>query len=407
MCRQIEPCGRGGRTAEKEHKRKYIDVCVNIGQENINELNILQIIAKNLHNAIIDTVSFKRFGFRWYQIMDICESHAYHILWMCILTVALLFVASDMGQETTERRIVWIVEWTMIGLSSVSVLAYAFQKFLRLFFNSFRAIDRLERLCARFNRKTTYRRSVRAGVDQFPAGTISQDMELLVADIQEIEYELTQILAQYKRRKVIIVLDELDKTEPLSPKPDDSGGVPEFEKVSTRPEQHTTSRLRRMQVLNVIANMKYFLSTADAYFIFIAGRELFEASMADLSDRDFSISNIFNGILNVDSFYSHPDVHDSIAYTEGVRLPADPARTVQPAAVGRQACPVLSLRDYRDTDWLPRRRATGNASIARWSFSTTSSATSPSSATARPRRSQPTSSNVMSARRATSYRPND
>ncbi len=333
---------------KKEHKRKYIDVCVNIGQENINELNILQIIAKNLHNAIIDTVSFKRFGFRWYQIMDICESHAYHILWMCILTVALLFVASDMGQETTERRIVWIVEWTMIGLSSVSVLAYAFQKFLRLFFNSFRAIDRLERLCARFNRKTTYRRSVRAGVDQFPAGTISQDMELLVADIQEIEYELTQILAQYKRRKVIIVLDELDKTEPLSPKPDDSGGVPEFEKVSTRPEQHTTSRSRRMQVLNVIANMKYFLSTADAYFIFIAGRELFEASMADLSDRDFSISNIFNGILNVDSFYSHPDVHDSIAYTEEfVCRQILPERYSRPPSAGKPA-PVLSLRDYRD-----------------------------------------------------------
>lgn len=332
---------------KKEQKHQYIDVCVNIGQENINELNILQIIAKNLHNAIIDTVSFRRFGFRWYHVMDICESHAYHILSMCILTVALLFVGSGMEPGTAERRIVSIAEWTMIGLSSVSVLAFAVQKFLRLFFNTFRAIDRLERLCARFNRKTTYRRSMRAGVDQLPAGAISQDMELLAADIQEIEYELTQILAQYRRRKVIIVLDELDKTEPLSPKLDDRGGVPEFEKVSTRPEHHTTSRSRRMQVLNVIANMKYFLSTADAYFIFIAGRELFEASMADISDRDFSISNIFNGIINVDSFYSHPDIHDSIAYTEEFVC-----RQILPASYGRPSpgkpAPVLSLRDYRD-----------------------------------------------------------
>ena len=36
--------------------------------------------------------------------------------------------------------------------------------------------------------------------------------------------------------------------------------------------------------------------------MFISGRELYDAYLADLSDRDFAISSIFSGVINVDSF---------------------------------------------------------------------------------------------------------
>jgi len=48
--------------------------------------------------------------------------------------------------------------------------------------------------------------------------------------------------------------------------------------------------------------MKFFLSSAKAYFIFIAGRELYDGFLADVSDRDFTINSIFNGVINIDSF---------------------------------------------------------------------------------------------------------
>ena len=126
------------------------------------------------------------------------------------------------------------------------------------------------------------------------------------ASIQEIEFELIKIINEFqkKNQQLIIVFDELDKVDTnlrdMVNKKDSIN--PEFEKLSTRPEQHVSSRVRTQQVLKIVANMKYFLSTAKAYFIFIAGRELFEAFQTDMCDRDFSISSIFNGVLNIESF---------------------------------------------------------------------------------------------------------
>lgn len=104
-----------------------------------------------------------------------------------------------------------------------------------------------------------------------------------------------------KKRKIVIIFDELDKTDSAK-RPEHSEGLPEFEKLSVRPEQKVSSRTRKQEVLRIIANMKFFFSTAKAYFIFIAGREMYEAYQADMSDRDFSISSIFSGVINVDSF---------------------------------------------------------------------------------------------------------
>lgn len=126
------------------------------------------------------------------------------------------------------------------------------------------------------------------------------------ASIQEIEFELIKILEMFQQKnlQLIIVFDELDKVDTnLRDMVEKNDSInPEFQKLSVRPEQHVSSRIRTQQVLKIVANMKYFLSTAKAYFIFIAGRELFEAFQADMCDRDFSISSIFNGVLNVESF---------------------------------------------------------------------------------------------------------
>ena len=123
------------------------------------------------------------------------------------------------------------------------------------------------------------------------------------ATAQEIEYDLIEVLDLIvgEKRKIVIIFDELDKTDSAK-RHEHSETLPEFEKLSVRPEQKVSSRTRKQEVLRIIANMKFFFSTARAYFIFIAGREMYEAYQADMSDRDFSISSIFSGVINVDSF---------------------------------------------------------------------------------------------------------
>lgn len=334
----------------KNGKRHYIDICVNIGQENINEADILQIIAKNLR----DTFMRETHGHGWiYEFFYRINNSGYHIALLSLFSLFLNFFGLSITQDSPSPKpsyLNWIAG-CLLAISASMCLIWIFQKFLRWLKPLYKAIDRLERLCERFNSKTTYKVSASSGTEQFRFGAIAKEREIQPANIQEIEYDLIRILRETKKYHVIIVLDELDKADPEQADKRTETSAPDYEKVSIRPEHHTTSRNRRKQVLRVIGNMKFFLSTADAYFIFIAGRELYEASMADLSDRDFSISNIFNGIINIDSFYLHPDtkISDSIAFTEDFVcrqiLPKQYSEGLPP----RQCLTLHQYREYRNS----------------------------------------------------------
>lgn len=130
-----------------------------------------------------------------------------------------------------------------------------------------------------------------------------------IADIREIETELAAIIndiadncSKMYRAQFLIVFDEMDKIDPAMVEPHNNDGMPEFtDSVKGFPDG-MDSRERRRSVLKLLANIKLFVSSAHAKFIFISGRELYDAYLADLSDRDFAISSIFSGVINVDSF---------------------------------------------------------------------------------------------------------
>lgn len=130
-----------------------------------------------------------------------------------------------------------------------------------------------------------------------------------IADIREIETELASIINDIAghctnryRAHFLIVFDEMDKIDPAMVEPHKNDEMPEFtDSVKGFPDG-MDSRERRRSVLKLLANIKLFVSTANAKFVFISGRELYDAYLADLSDRDFAISSIFSGVLNVDSF---------------------------------------------------------------------------------------------------------
>ncbi len=130
-----------------------------------------------------------------------------------------------------------------------------------------------------------------------------------IANIREIETELADIIndiaenctSKYKAQ-FLIVFDEMDKIDPALVEKPQSDEMPEFtDSVKGFPDG-MDSRERRRNVLKLLANIKLFVNTAKAKFVFISGRELYDAYLADLSDRDFAISSIFTGVLNVDSF---------------------------------------------------------------------------------------------------------
>lgn len=288
---------------------QYIPLSISLGQENMQEIEILRILAKNLKSKLENGKSW------WMKIVETLHSFiALAYILFTMLTVMILSLPDISDYCKSDWLCTLIGNWKNV---SIAILAFIGVEALVNYMLPqispyYRAYKQIRKLCARLNATTTQETAMQ-WTDKIKELTSilglshNKTQTTPPASIQEIEFELIEILNHVKQartnRKFIIIIDELDKVDTNHRSiTDTEQKIPEYEKLSTRPEQHVSSRVRTQQVLSIIASMKFFLSTAKAYFIFIAGRELYEAFQADMCDRDFSISSIFNGVLNLESF---------------------------------------------------------------------------------------------------------
>lgn len=197
------------------------------------------------------------------------------------------------------------------------IISWIFGKVLWLipFYSApLRALRRLELLTERLNtvtgEETGMMPSAQSSVFTLSLFNHKKHKTKPIADIREIETELSDIINMINSNKCpknykvsfIVVFDEMDKIDPAMMEQHKTTEMPEFtDSVKGFPDG-MDSRERRRNVLKLLANIKLFVSTAKAKFVFISGRELYDAYLADLSDRDFAISSIFTGVINVDSF---------------------------------------------------------------------------------------------------------
>ena len=140
-----------------------------------------------------------------------------------------------------------------------------------------------------------------------------------IAGVREVERDLIYFFNQVDRIPAILyrpqfifVFDELDKINPrefetrlqLVP-----GTNNEYQEVPDRGaylKSNKVPRARLMMVQELLSNLKLFFNTAKAKFIFIAGREMYDAAMADIADRESLLGSIFHDVLYVNSFYKDP-----------------------------------------------------------------------------------------------------
>lgn len=99
--------------------------------------------------------------------------------------------------------------------------------------------------------------------------------------------------------RFIFIIDELDK---VSPEDNEKQIVPEYDSTNVV-NGNSTYRSRQKALAGLLANMKYFISSSEAKFIFITGYDMYEASLADISNREFNLHSVFNGQINVSSFF--------------------------------------------------------------------------------------------------------
>ena len=271
---------------------KRICVNVNLGQEVLNEREVLSLISHQLYTK-----------YREYVLSPIANVE--HWLFYTIILSVSSF-ASMLFFKISEKGVpgCFIIPLCLVIISLfIYCIAQLFSSSQSKILNRLRLLN--QRLDAQVSFDENYNSRVGYGTTNLGTG-VQKKRVYDVANVREIEQELIDVLDNisrgfFKCPSFVVVFDELDKVDSNSISGALRDTKAEFTNEKNFPGGGTTRR-RKQNVLHLLANMKLFVSTAKAKFIFISGRELYDAFLADLSDREFAVSSIFSGVIYVDSF---------------------------------------------------------------------------------------------------------
>ena len=323
----------------KKQKFIYHAIKINVGREVYNEKDILFLLTKNVYQQFLD----------YYKN---ASSHllssfiALFIKWSILCLAIWQWESIDHLLECITNKNL-ISQWIKCFQEHSPLLGYTIY-----FFGGYALLSIIEKLILiALSRHTSFRitslyvikkklenlnERIDASINQEISANkwglgFSKQKQYAMASVREIELELIQVFDQidkiggitllYPKVRFVFVLDELDKAE-ISQKEHKKEGIQEVIPAynpSNRGFNGESARVRKENLLHTLAGMKYFLSTVKAKFIFVAGQELYDAYLADLSDREFSISSVFNQVISVKSFLKAGSGDDDI-YTMSERF---------------------------------------------------------------------------------------
>lgn len=305
-----------------DYKKSMFVLSVNLGQDNLNDVEVMRILAKQLLNKVEEADKERFFTAMLWTLGKILLWVLFGLATIFILVTSLYPVITKICEKNFDHcSIITAVCQLFVCMLCLKYAVRWINKHVWFYSETY---WELYELCLQLNATTTSESAAEASVE-IPKFVkpfrVSKKKSRTVQPlaIQELQYRLIDILDKLRSHKsslrIFVVFDELDKIS-VKDRSDD-GQIPEYAKLSGRYDRPVSSTERAQEVMSLISNLKYFLTTAKASFIFIAGRELYEAFQADISDRDFSFCSIFHGVLNVDSFFSAPhNAHNSVLLTE-------------------------------------------------------------------------------------------
>lgn len=277
----------------REKKFSNISININLGQEILDERSILCVLTSSLYTK-----------YKQYVLSPIANSQMWALYTIAIVIAStLLCISID-----SSNAIIW--EW-LIYLSGIPVLIIIF---CLIAWHQFNVLLSLRTLRKRIDAEMRSGETFRVKYDKVNFGG-STEYVYPLANVRDIESQLIEILDRIERFPVhptfYFVFDELDKVETPFKQADETADEFTNEKYLS---SGGTSRKRKYVVMHLLANMKYLTTTAKAKFIFIAGREMYDGYLADLTDRESAISSLFDGVIYVESFCKNEKSEKDVMY---------------------------------------------------------------------------------------------
>ena len=316
---------------KKDNKSKIrrIPIYLNLGHENLNESNILSLISRSIEEKYKE---YRR-NISANKRVIITKTFIISLIAMLLSFFLLEYIIPALIKRFCINTFINSLELTnnwkealtyiliiLTFVCSIAIMYYVWEFCLtihnKMFDSSSLIAKRLKDLNERIRAEVSEGMNHSAETKNTPFSlniNRQKTKKYPLADAREIELELSNILFKMSRYnfiqappEFIIVFDELDKIDPRFNYDikEDPETLPEFEHVGSGFPGGAASRKRKQTLLRMLANMKFFVSTAQTKFIFIAGREMYDAFLADFSDREFAIGSIFSNVIYVESFLS-------------------------------------------------------------------------------------------------------
>ncbi len=298
---------------DRNKSKKIIDINIVLSQSELNEFNILKLMV----SSVFDCYKRHRKTERKERLRKL-RSKLAAFLFVGLLLIALRIVFT---RESFEEVLSIQTSKKIFPVIAGLCLLYGAYIIIELFVGAFRkdSYARIKKLVSRCYSTIIKEKSSQpeAFIETFNTRISgSQEKETQnfpIASSKEIEYELGQFLIEVSDKiSFIFIFDELDKVEPAVVTTSYYQDLESYEKTPDNTYLHQL-RNRKQAVLNIISGLKNFLTTAKSNFIFIAGREMFDASLADIADRQSSISSMFNYVFYIDSLLKEKKEHDDSA----------------------------------------------------------------------------------------------
>lgn len=193
-----------------------------------------------------------------------------------------------------------INEWWLFYLSSFIFLLLGFVwSFSSKAFPEFYSIRAINNLIEQMSNETN--ESQKAGINSIFNFGLSRDKRKPPLNAREAEDQFLRILKQLKRNrfKVVFVLDEIDK-------------LSDYEELSETDYNDLTDagKIRRVSQINtLLGTLKNFVTTADATFFFISGRETLDRYYSEKGSPNSLYESLFDKVYEVTSFLTDEGVH--------------------------------------------------------------------------------------------------